>query len=144
MWLNQKLSTKYFLLSQLIILIISLSFIFGLHYILNVQYQLSNSPFLGGPVTTAPKTLKLDLNHPQDLSLFFEGSILISGQTSSSKEVLIFTDSEDYVITSKKDGSFSTVINLDEGVNNITTVVFDSTGDFRSAQRTVYFSKEKI
>ena len=144
MKLNKKLSTQQFILSHLFILIIGLTFLFGLYYILNIQYQKSSNPFINGPITTAPKTLRLDLDHPDDMNLSFQSSILVSGQTSPQKEVLIFTDSQDMVITSKKDGSLSTLINLDEGENKITASVFDATGDFRSTERIVYYSKEKI
>lgn len=144
MKLRKKLTTKQFVTSQLIILVLGLIFLSGLHYILNIQYQKGENPFLNGPVTTPPKTLRLDLDHPDDNSLFFENSILVSGKTSPLKEVLIFTDSQNLVISSKKDGSFSLSLNLDEGENNITVAVFDSRGDFRSAERTVYYTKEKI
>lgn len=144
MKLDKKLSTKQFLLSHFLILLVGLTFLAGLYYILNVQYQKSSNPFLNGPVTTPPKTLRLDLDHPDDDSLTFQPSIIVSGQTSPLKEVLIFTNSQDLVITSKRDGSFSTILNLDEGVNRITAAVFDSTGDSRSVGRSVYYSKEKL
>ena len=142
--LHTKLSTGQFFISQLLILVVGLSLLFGLYYILNIQYRKSDDPFSGGPVTTAPKTLRLNLDHPDDDSLTFQSSIIVSGQTAPLKEVLIFTDSQNLLITSKKDGSFSTVLDLDEGVNMITAAVFDATGDSKSAQRTVYYSNEKI
>lgn len=142
--LGQKLSATHFILSQLLILAVSLMFLFGLFYILYIQYQKSDKPFSNGPVTTAPKTLRLDLDHPDDMSLTSQSSMLVSGKTSPTREVLIFTDSQDLVLISKKDGSFSTIIDLNEGQNLITAVVFDSTGDFRFSERTVYYSKEKI
>lgn len=144
MKLNKKLSTQQFILSHLFILIIGLTFLFGLYYILNIQYQKSSNPFINGPVTTPPKTLRLDLDHPDDMSLSYQSSILVSGQTNPQREVLIFTDSQDLVITSKKDGSFSTLINLDEGENKITAAVFDQAGDNKLTERTVYYSKEKL
>ena len=139
-----KLTAKQFIISQLLILSFGLIFLFGIYYILNIQYKVTDNPFLGGPVTTAPKTLRLDLDQPDDDSLTFQNSIIVSGQTSSLKEVLIFTESQDLVLTSKKDGSFSTVLNLDEGVNRIMVAVFDVIGDTRYAERTVFYSKEKI
>jgi hypothetical protein len=144
MKLNKIIPTNYFILSQVLILIVGLGLLAGLYYIVNIQYQMPTRPFLSGPVTTPPKTLRLTLDHPDEESLTFQSSIIVSGQTSPDKEVLIFTDSEDLVIKSQKDGSFSTVLNLDEGVNRIVAVTFDATGDSRSAERTVYFSKEKI
>jgi len=144
MKLTKKISDKLFIIFHLLILVVSLMFLFGLYYILNIQYQKHDRPFLNGPVTTLPKTLRLDLDHPDEDSLTLQSPIIVSGQTSPSREVLIFTDSQDLVLTSKKDGFFSTVLNLDPGVNNITVAVFDATGDNRSEQRTVYYSKEKI
>lgn len=144
MKLNKNLSGNQFILSQLLILIASLTFLFGLFYILNIQYKRSDNPFSNGPLTLPPKTLRLDLDHPDDDGLSFQSSIIVSGKTAPLKEVLIFTDSQDLVITSKKDGSFSTILNLDEGVNRVVAVVFDSLGDTRSIERTVYYSKEKI
>ena len=114
------------------------------YYILNIQYQKHDRPFLNGPVTTLPKTLRLDLDHPDDMSLTFQSSILVSGQAGPDREVLIFTDSQNLVLKSKNDGSFSVSLNLDEGENRIVAVVFDATGDSRSSERTIYYSKEKI
>ncbi len=144
MKLNKKLSTKLFIFSHISILLISLLFLAGLYYVLNVQHHHSTNPFLNGPVTTLPKSLRLNLDQPDDDSLTFQSSVIVSGQTAPAKDILIFTDSQDLIIESKKDGSFSTVLNLDAGVNKITTVVFDATGDSRSLERTVFYSKEKL
>lgn len=144
MKLNKKLSTKHFILSHILILTLGFVFLGGLYYILNIQYQKPKNLFINGPVTTLPKSLRLDLDQPDDDSLAFQSSILISGKTAPLLDVLISTDTQNLVIRSKSDGSFSTVLNLDEGVNRITAVVFDGTGDFRSTERTAYYSKEKI
>lgn len=142
--LDKKLTTKHFVLSQILILIAGLMFLGVLYYILNIQYQQPKKLFLNGPVTTAPKSLRLDLDQPDQDSLIFSGSAIISGKTGSGNIVLISTDTKDLVIESKPDGSFSTILSLDEGVNRITATVFDATGDFRSTERMVYYSKEKI
>lgn len=144
MKLSKKIPSKHFYLSQILILIIGLILLSGLYYILNIQYQRPTQPFLNGPVTTPPKSLRLDLDNPDDDSLSFQNSIIVSGQTAPLKDVLIFTDSQNLIIESKKNGSFSTVLNLDEGENKITAVVFDTTGDSRSVERAVFYSKEKI
>lgn len=126
-----------------------LIFVFGLaaaawlYYVFNIQYKPA-TPFFNGPLTSLPKTLTLDLDQLADDSLTFKDSILISGQTSPQKEVLIFTDSQDMVIKSKNDGYFSQVLDLDTGVNRITVVVFDDKGNSKSQERTVYYSEEKL
>lgn len=144
MKLKKKLSFKHFILSMTLILIISLAFLTGIYYILNIQHVKPQNLFSNGPVTTAPRTLRLDVDQPVDDLLTFQSSTIVSGKTAPGTKVLITTDTEDFVIKSTGNGSFSTVLNLDEGVNNIMIVVFDPTGDSKSNERTIYYSKEKI
>lgn len=142
--LNKKISNSTFILSNIGILMAGLTFLFGLYYILNLQYPVSSKPFEKGLVTTAPKTLRLELEQPDNHALLFEPSVIVSGKTGPSLEVLIYSDTQNTVIKSKPDGSFSTVLNLFEGINQIFVNVFDATGDSKSDTRTVYYSKEKI
>lgn len=144
MKLTKKISPKVFVTSNLLILTIGLTFLSGLYYILNIQYQPRTNPFLLGPVTSAPKLLRLDLDQPEDDNLTFQSSLIVAGQTAPYKDVLIFSDSENLVVSSKSNGSFSTVLNLKEGVNTINVAVFDTTGESKSEQRTVYYAKEKL
>ena len=141
---RKKLSTKQFIVSLAFILILSLIFLGGLYYILNIQYQQPKNLFLRGPVTMTPKSLILNLDQPDDNLLTFQSSIIISGKTAPAVDILISTDLDDLVIKSKIDGSFSTILELREGVNIINVIVFDTNGNSKSTQRTVYFSKEKI
>lgn len=143
--LLKPISSKAFILSQLFILIVGLIFIFSLHYYLETQSPASTFYSLSqGPVTSPPKSLRLDLEQPDNDTLTFDSSIIVSGKTAPNTEVLISTNSEDLVLKSKSDGNFSTVLKLEGGVNQITVVVFDITGDSRSQDRTVFYSKEKI
>jgi len=144
MKVKKKLPFVNFFLSMILVSIVSLAFLGGLYYILNTPLQKSTDPFIKGPVTKPPKTLRLDLDQPDQDFLSYSSSIIVSGKTGPAKEVLISTDTNDLVIKSKPDGSFSTVLDLDEGLNRITAVVFDSTGEFRSTERSVYYSKEKL
>lgn len=144
MKLTQKLTTGQFIITQGALLIFGLIFLGSLYYILNIQYQPPRDRFAQGPVTTPPKSLRVDLDQPDEDALFLQPDIIISGQTGPNLEVLIMMDSSDVVIKAKADGKFSTILKLDEGVNNIRVVVFDSTGDSRTTERMVYYSKEKI
>lgn len=144
MKLTRKLSGKEFIVYHILILLAGLSLTFGLYYILNIQYKQDQKPFLAGPVTSRPKSFTLDLDQPADDTLTFSSQILLSGKTGPKMEVLISKDSFSEVVLSKNDGTFSLTISLEEGVNNIKVTVFDATGDSRSAERTVYFSREKI
>ncbi len=143
MKLNKKLTTQQFILSHLLILSLGLIFLSGLFYILNTpQNNASNTA--RGPVTALPKSLRIDLNQPEENLLTFQSSVIVSGNTLPFTQVLITTEAQDLVIESKKDGSFSTVIRLEEGVNNLTVAVFDSSGETKQLERTIYYSKEKI
>lgn len=142
--LGKKISSTQFIFSQILILVIGLGFLTGLYYTLNSPSQQPKNSFKNGPVTTAPKSLKLDLDQPSEDVLLFSPSVVVSGKTAPVKDVLISQEGYDVVIQSNTDGSFSTVLTLSEGANKITAVVFDATGDFRAAERTVYYSKEKI
>lgn len=144
MKLTKSLSTKNFILSHILILIVGLIFLAGLYFILNVQYKTSPNPFINGPVTSKPKSFTLTIDQPADESLSFKDQILISGKTGPYMSVLISTNQDDQVIEAKFDGSFSLTLNLAEGVNNIKVVAFDQTGDFRELERVIYYSKEKI
>lgn len=144
MKLNKKLSPKQFTTSLFLIFLSGLLFLGGLIYIINIQYQKPKNIFLNGPVTTPPKSLRLDLDQPDNDMLTFQSPILITGKTTPFINVLISADNNDLVTESKADGSFSAVLDLKEGVTKITVAVFDATGDSRSAERTIYYSEEKI
>lgn len=144
MKLGKKISSKQFVLFIILILIISSVFLGYLHYMLNIQYRKPNDLFINGPVTSPLKSLRLDLDQPDNDTLTFQSSVIVSGQTMPSTNILISTDTVDTVIKSKPDGSFSTVLDLNEGENRITVIVFDPTGDSRSQSRTVFYSKEQL
>ncbi|MBI2334875.1 hypothetical protein HYU96_03665 [Candidatus Daviesbacteria bacterium] len=144
MKLNRKLSFKVFLLSQLAILVIGLIFLITLYNFLYPESRNETAGPTGGPVTTLTKSLRIDLDQPDDNLLTFQSSLIISGSTLPGLAVLISTDTEDSVIESTKDGSFSTVIKLEEGVNNLMVIVFDEKGDSKSIERTIYYSREKL
>lgn len=141
----KKLSNKIFVFFSILTFISGLFFIGALYFIINIQYQTpTRYSKLAGPVTSPPKSLRIDLERPDDDTLSFDQSIIISGKTGPNLDVLITTDTKSLVIKSKPDGNFSLILDLDEGVNKITAAVFDATGDSRSEQRTVYYSKDKI
>lgn len=142
---GKKLSTLTFIISQILLLVVGLSIILFANYLLNIQYQAVKSYSLGnGPVTSAPTTLTLEVSSPSDDSLGFQSAVVVSGNTSPNLPVLISATSQNVVVQSSFDGSFSTVINLDEGVNYIKIVTFSATGDQRSVDKTIYYSKEKL
>lgn len=141
---GRKLSPKTFIISQVAILVASLIFLGGLHYIINVQYQKKASRFSLGPITQKPSSLTLELLSFDDDLLSFDKDLLITGKTLPKAQVYISSGTEDLVIQAKADGSFSGEVFLAEGVNNIQVTVFDPRGEQKSVERMVFYSKEKI
>ncbi len=143
-FLFRKIAPKYFVFSQIAILILGLFFLFGIHYIVNIQYQTKARPFANGPVTTPPKSFALDLSEPVDNSLVFEPKVLVSGKTSPSSELLLVINNTHVVAKSDSEGNFSQSVELTEGPNTISVVVFDESGDFREGKRMVFYSEEEL
>lgn len=144
--MNKYLSTKTFVLTLSAILIFGLTFIGGLYYILNYQYQNTNiSPLLSGsPVTSEPVSLTLNLTDPSDNLLTTSSAILVTGETSPAA-VVIFNLNEDYSSLEAGDkGGFSTTLKLTSGVNKLAVTVFDNLGNSKIENRTLYYSTEKI
>lgn len=144
MKLTQKLSTNQFVLFISAIFIFGLIFIGGSYYLINTHLLDKGNGFSNGPITSAPKTLRIDLDQPDEDALQFSPDIIISGKTGSNLDILIMSPEKDFVIKSDSSGKFSTVIGLKSGPNKITAVVFDSSGDSRSAERNIYYSEEKL
>ena len=143
--MGKRLTRKQFMLSQILILAVGLFLIVTLYYLVNIQYRQTANPYSQGlTVTTPPKSLRMDLNQPDDDLLTFTKEVIVSGQTGPNMDVLISSQSQDLIVKSTPEGKFSTIFDLNAGVNEISVVVFDATGDTRSETRTVYFSEEKI
>lgn len=143
--MNKHLSTKTFILAILVILISGLTFIGGLYYILNYQYQKPTTSRLeDGPVTSAPVSLILNLNSPDDSLLTSDPDILVSGK-SSPNAVVILNLNEDYSsLEANERGDFSATLKLIGGVNKLTLTAFDNLGNSKTENRTLYYSTEKI
>lgn len=130
----------------LLILLAGLAYAGWSYYDLNYRNRSSqklDSP-ITEPITKNPASLTIELEQPEDNLLSFQSSIIVSGNTRPNSYIMITSESEDVVIQSKSDGSFSTILNLTEGVNQLKVVVFDETGDQRTSERTIYYSEEKI
>ena len=117
----------------------------GGYYYLNLQpSKPSSSLVTTKPVTKEPASLKLDLTSPDDDLLIFQDEVSVAGKTTPHSNILISSQTDDLVTESRADGSFSADFSLKPGVNEIQVVVFDASGDQRLANRTVYYSKERI
>ena len=145
--MNQKLTTREFIISQIFILIAGLIFLGTLYYILYIDGSIGSTDrsFLReGPVTKEPASLMLELTSPENDVLVFNKDLEISGKTLPGSQILITSSSNDKVIQSKSDGSFSSDFELKEGVNELKIISFDKNGDQKEIERTIFYSKEKI
>lgn len=143
--MQKVISPSIFFLIMFLILIGSLGGIFALNIQLNSDLQSSKLySAANGPLTSAPTILSLEIQQPINDTLTFEPSTVISGNTSPNATVLISVGDNNKVIQAQADGSFSTLIDLTEGVNQIITAAFNQNGDEKQIERTVFYSKEKI
>lgn len=131
-----------FLLSMLLVLLVGLALIATLYFLVNPAKKVDYLQG-GNPVTNEPTSLTLNLSSPDDNVLVFSPNLLIQGKTLENALVLISSNS-DRMISANNKGDFSFTWNLDEGVNNLTIVAFDTAGNSKTTTRTVYYSKEKI
>lgn len=146
--MSRKLSGTVFILSQITLLTLGLMFITWLYFFLQIQsatVRKTPPPAPGSkPITLEPSTFTLEMTAPEDDFLSFKDEILVSGQTQKNLQVLISSSDHDLVLKSDTSGYFSTNFPLIEGVNDIKIAVFDPTGDSRTVEKIVYYSKEKI
>lgn len=136
-------SVRAFVLTQVLIAILLLTTLGSVYYLLT-KSKANPSYSQTGPVTTQPASLNLNLDSPDDDLMVFNSSVVVSGKTLPNIYVLVSSDSDDFIIKSKEDGTFSGDLELELGQNELTVSAFDSNGDFREAKRTIFYSKEKI
>ncbi|MBI3486331.1 hypothetical protein HY025_05340 [Candidatus Daviesbacteria bacterium] len=142
--MDKTLSPKTFIISHLLILLLSLNFLVGLYYILNKD-QLSASVFQNyRPVTIKPVSFSMDVTSPDDETLVFDKSIVISGKTSPKATVIISSDDSNLGLQANGSGEFSQVIELSKGLNNFTIAAFDEKGNTKQVTRTIFYSEDKL
>src|SRR3989344_3025982 len=141
--MNRHLSTKVFVISNLLILIIGLIFIYGLYYFVNLD-TLKNASNEYNPVTQEPISFNLTVSTPEDNTLSFDKNIVVSGKTSPDTTVIIsVNDSISGFGTGVKE-DFSKIINLTAGKNIINITAFDPQGNTKTEIRSVFYSEEKL
>lgn len=142
-WLFSELTFGHFLFSQILILVVGVSFLAFIYYILNPDFMKAKYTY-NLPVTTMTLSLYLDINNPEDELLTFDSAIIVSGKTSPNSTVIISTNDSDLGTSANDFGEFSKVVSLSNGLNQITINAFDDQGNTKSANRTVFYSEAKI
>lgn len=142
--MSRKLSGTIFIISQISLLALGLVFIGWLYFFLQGHSGDKNKVADNKPVTSEPTTLTLEMTAPEDNMLSFKNEVLVTGQTQKNLKILISSEDHDMVVDSDSAGNFSADFPLEEGVNDINIAVFEPTGDSRTAEKFVYYSKEQI
>lgn len=140
---TKNLSTTFFVFSMIIILLAGSGFFIALHFFVNpLQNPMTVSNYQ--PVTLERVSLTLDLSSPDDNSLVFDNNLLVSGKTTSSAMILITLNDSNQLISSGNQGDFSLTIKLLPGGNELIVSAFDNLGNYKSEQRTIYYSEAKL
>lgn len=148
----QTLSTKQFFGAMSTVLILSLVYIGLLFYLLGpeilngVSFLLLNrkGDLYQSPLTSTPSSFILEVNNPEDNSLVFDNSIIVTGKASPNSNILISSNDYDHGLEIGNNGQFSQVFTLTPGLNIINVSIFDESGNSKSLRRTVYYSTEKL
>lgn len=141
------ISTKTFVISHIIIFILSAGFLFGIYYYLNMDFPKFN-PKNYIPVTKPPQSFNLNINNPDDELLSLDKTLTISGSTAPRAAIilvnsgLITQTTTGFQANSK--GEFTKIINLFDGVNLLTISAFDNKGNVKIETRTIYYSEEAL
>lgn len=140
---DKVLSTKTFIISHLVILMLALGFFAGLYYILYPE-RFKKAVMEYNPVTREPISLFLEITSPEDDILVNDGNLIISGKTGPEAAVVISSNQSDAGLQADKYGQFSKVFPLILGANIIEITSFDPEGNSKTVTKSVYYQEEKI
>lgn len=95
------------------------------------------------PTPTPPPSSSLEILIPEDQALLQEDEVMVSGKAQPSSTIIITTPFDENVVIASDDGTFSSVISLKEGANEILVV---SLKDDQTEEKTVTanYTKEEI
>ncbi len=142
--MDKVLSTKMFVISQLLILLISLLFLGALFWVLYWD-KFIPAPLSGYiPVTTKPASFSLEITAPDDEVFVTEKDILITGTSLPYATIIISNGDNNLGLSADSRGEFSKVVELNEGLNEIVVGGFDEKGNSDTQTRTVYYSQDEV
>lgn len=137
------LSTKTFIISHAVILSLGLLFFGGLYYILyEDQFRKPDQNY--NPVTKEPQSFILEVKSPEDDTLTYDPTLIVSGKTGPDAAVIVTSGENDLGFQSGPDGQFSKVFNLSGGANIVEITAFDPQGNSKTITKSIYYEQEKI
>ena len=137
------LNPKTVALSLTGLTLLALAFIAVLYFLINPPTKQFYG-IDGSPVTLAPVSFVLNVSSPDEHSLVFDPSLLLQGKTSAGATVIASFAKNDEIITVNSKGEFSSTVTLQPGINIMTITAFDTAGNSKLENRTVFYSKDKI
>ncbi len=141
------ISTKTFVISHLLIFILSAGFLIGVHFYLDSDFPKFN-PKTYIPVTKPPTSFSLNINNPEDELLSSDKTLTISGSTAPKATIILvnsgLTNKTTTGFQANTKGEFTKIINLFDGVNILTISAFDIKGNIKTETRTIYYEKEVL
>ncbi|MDD2823367.1 MAG: hypothetical protein PHQ59_04800 [Candidatus Daviesbacteria bacterium] len=141
--MNKKLSSSFFIFSMIAILVVTCGFFISLNFFVNpLQKQITALNYQ--PVTNKPVSLTLNLSNPDDNLLVFDPNLLIAGQSGSGTLILVTVNDNNQTLNASEKGDFSLTVKLQPGSNQIVVSAFDELGNYKSEERSIYYSEEKI
>lgn len=140
---DRELSFRIFLISHLGILLAGLIFLGGIYYILHFDQNPLNLQNYN-PVTKQSISFDLEVTGPEDNTLVFDSSIIVSGKTDPLSTVIISDNQKNIGLEADQNGNFTKVVTLFPGVNYLTISAFNPKGNIKTQRLTVYYSTEKL
>jgi hypothetical protein len=93
---------------------------------------------------TAPKEFTLTLSEPLDEAILETPEASVAGKTEAGATVVVAGPLGEEVVEATADGTFSTTVSLEEGVNEIVVTAYGKNDQEVIETRTVSYTKEEF
>lgn len=107
-----------------------------------IALSVSPSPQIESKNTT--DTILVTVDKPENEKIIDTSSVTVTGKTNQGNTIFLDTDAETQIATVSGDGTFSSNINLNEGINNIIITAYSSNGDSLEKNLVLYYTPEKL
>lgn len=109
-----------------------------------ISPEKQNSTIAINPSPTPKPAVDLFIDEPKDEEVVDSAILKISGKTDPSATVVVLTDSDQDVVSPSETGSFTTTVNLNNGVNFVKIISILKNGLETSKDFTVTYSTESF
>lgn len=115
----------------------------------DIKETSQTSPTPTADQKTTPKTqtanpvqeeMFLTLISPEDMDVYTQNPIIVSGKSRQDSWVTISTEEEDYTLKVNGQGDFSQEVELTPGINQLVVTAFDESGNWKSENLNLVFS----